>query len=148
MSAQIQDLCFKCEVTFKQDDHGTTKLQQSWDDGTKEKLDVPIFSGAGGTEALLWVEEEFRNVAEEFEFAEGEELFRKFERCLSGTAKAKWRNVTSENDYNINEVDADDFDEAMANFYLKCVDEEARDTMISCLDTEARCRIMLIVLRL
>ncbi len=57
------------------------KLQQNYDDGTKEKMGTPIINGRY-IEANLYGLHEFRETAEELTFDTGDELFKHFHRIL------------------------------------------------------------------
>jgi hypothetical protein len=88
----------------------------------------PVFDGAGGVEALLYVEDQFRRNAGKLFFDTGEEMFDNFDECLSGTAATKWDVLTR--GVAANERTIDKFDETIKLFYRKYCPADARDVMI------------------
>ena len=61
-------------------------------DDEQEEFKLPKFTGDGGLEGLLYIEEEFRNVQEEYEW-NNDACFKHFKKILGGTALTRWKNV-------------------------------------------------------
>ena len=92
-----------------------------------EEVKLPKFTGDGGLEALLYVEEEFRNVQEEHEW-NSNACFKHFKKLLGGTALTRWKNVlqsltVAERNH------ADAFNQTIKKLHLKYCTSTARDTM-------------------
>lgn len=120
---------------FEHSELETVKLSQQYDDGSKKQKYCPVFAGKHGIEALLFVEERFRKVAAQLEWADSE-LFDNFEEILVDTAEDDWEDIVG----GIPEADRDDtkFDECMEKFYLKYCSNGARETMFEYLSTQCR----------
>ena len=102
------------------------KLYEVIDDVKKTKT-VPMFDGSTDIEGLLYTEERYRKVARQLQFFTGPELYDNFEELLRETAEEHWTQVVAAVP-EANRTPAT-FDAHMRQFYLKYVDEDARDQM-------------------
>ena len=82
--------------TFKDSDLTTTKLSQTFDDGTKNSKSCPMFSGLQGTEGLLYCTKIFDEISTKMRWSEGYELFDNFPEILTGEANDEWHNLLRE----------------------------------------------------
>jgi GGDEF domain-containing protein len=74
------------------------KLQQTYDDDTKEKMEVPIINGHS-VEATLYSLNEFYEASEELSFDTGDELLCYFRHILRGTIKDDWDSIVNGNGF-------------------------------------------------
>ena len=115
------------------------KLYLEYDDDTTRSAKVYKFDEELGIEALLMIEEQFKQtMREEFEQTEGNAVvgrnyFRLFEKILMGNSRDQWRQLVSgiaENRRTVAE-----FDNVMKQFQLLYCSSQARDKLIQYLQT-------------
>ena len=126
LSKCIKRPCMVYEDKLNRKDIEEIKLYEVIDDVKKTKT-VPMFDGTTDIEGLLYTEERFRKVARQLQFFTGAELYDNFEEVLRETAEEHWTQVVS----TIAEGNRtpDTFDAHMRQYYLKYVDNDARDQM-------------------
>ena len=59
----------------------------------KKKISCPKFSGTGGIEGLLWVEESYRKIAKKFKWNDGPKLFDNFDMVVEEGAADHWETI-------------------------------------------------------
>jgi hypothetical protein len=130
MAATLHAAVLPYNSTFVSSELSTVSLRQDFADGSHAKKQCPVFNGEHGIEALFYVEERFRKLAERnFLWAgDGADLFTNFEEVLVDTALTNWEDI-------IDPIDAADksdvrFDAAIQEMYRKYVGAEARDTQL------------------
>jgi hypothetical protein len=130
MAATLQAAVLPYKSTFVSSELPTVSLRQDFDDGSHIKKQCPVFSGEHGIEALFYVEERFRKLADRnFQWTgDGPDLFANFEEVLVDTALTNWEDIIDP----IDDPDKTDvrFDAAMQEMYRKYVGAEARDTQL------------------
>ena len=95
--------CIDYKSTFEHKELESVKLTMYFDDRTKKTKSCKVFTGEHGIEALLFVEQRFRKIAETFKLDEAE-WFDHFEEVLQDTAEDDWESLTSDiNDKDKNE---------------------------------------------
>jgi hypothetical protein len=131
--AALKSNCIDYKSSFIHSELERVKLTQTYADGSSKTKKCPTFSGEHGIESLLYVEERFRNIARQLSFDTGRELFDNFEEILTDSAEEKWENIVA--GIGAAGRTANQFNTEMTNFYLRYVDNEARDTMFKYLPT-------------
>jgi hypothetical protein len=130
MAATLRAAVLPYKSTFVSSELSMVSLRQDFDDGSHTKKSCPVFSGEHGIEALFYVEERFRKLAERnFMWAgDGADLFANFEEVLVDTALTNWEDIIDP----IADPDKTDvrFDAAVQEMYRKYVGAEARDTQL------------------
>jgi hypothetical protein len=133
-------------ISLKQDFDPTeltsVRLQQTYDDDTKEKLETPIIDGRS-VEANLYSLREFRETAEELTFDTGDELFKYFRRILRSTIKDDWDTVVTDNGFDgVNGKTEIDFANCLREWKLTFVTEDSRQELVDYLQTVHKPRAM------
>jgi len=129
--------CIRYKSTFKPEELERVKLTQRYDDDSTKTKKVPMFSGQGGIEGLLYVYNRFQKVAEFLSFDTGEELFEHWDSCLSSNAEIQWDNLSSS--IPVADRTRDRFEQAINEYKLKYCDENARDTMVDYMQNNKEC---------
>jgi hypothetical protein len=75
---------------FKISELEKVKLEQSFDDGTKVKVEVPLFTGQQGLEGLVYIVDRFKDACKTLDWVEGTEMFEGFTKVLQGQAYTYW----------------------------------------------------------
>jgi hypothetical protein len=83
---------------FDPDEIPMVKLQQTYDEDTKEKMEVPIIEGHS-VEATLYSLNEFYEASEELSFDTENRLFCYFCCILRGTIKDDWDSIVNDNGF-------------------------------------------------
>ena len=103
------------------------------DDGNTDSMKVPLFTGKGGLEELLLVEESFRNAADIINLPITKYIT-DFTRCLTTDAQSKWKNLIrdpldpTQLQYEDSEIGG--FEQVVLDFTkLYCNARDARDIM-------------------
>ena len=76
--------------TFKISELEKVKLEQPFEDGTKVKMEVPLFTGQQGLEGLVYIVDRFKDACKALDWVEGTELFQGFAKILQGQAYSYW----------------------------------------------------------
>jgi len=76
--------------TFKISELEKVKLEQSFEDGTKVKMEVPLFTGQQGLEGLVYIVDRFKDACKALDWVEGNEMFEGFSKVLQGQAYSYW----------------------------------------------------------
>jgi hypothetical protein len=80
----------KYKSTFKISELEKVKLEQSFDDGSKVKTEVPLFTGQQGLEGLVYIVDRFKDACKILDWTEGNEMFEGFAKVLQGQAYTYW----------------------------------------------------------
>ena len=130
MAAALRAAVLPYKSTCVLSELSMVSLWQDFDDGSHVKKQCLVFNGEHGIEALFYVKERFRKLAERnFLWAgNGPDLFANFEEVLVNTALTNWEDPIDP----IADPDKTDirFDAAMQEMYRKYVGTEARDTQM------------------
>ena len=90
-----------------------------------KKISCAKFSGTGGIEALLYVEESYRKICKKFKWnVAGDKLFNNFNLVLEDSAENHWDTITDGVTQTVG-----NFDLCMAQFRVVYSSIEARDIM-------------------
>jgi hypothetical protein len=133
-------------ISLKQDfdptELSSVRLQQVYDDGTREKLETPIIDGRS-VEANLYGLREFLETSEELTFDTGDELFKYFRRTLQLTIKDDWDTVVFDNGFDgiINKTE-NDFLHCIRLWKLTFVTEDSRQELVDYLQIVQKPRAM------
>ena len=76
--------------TFKISELEKVKLEQSFEDGTKVKMEVPLFTGQQGLEGLVYIVDRFKDACKALDWVEGNEMFEGFSKVLKCQAYSYW----------------------------------------------------------
>ena len=90
----VREPCIKYDSKFEHSKLDKVELIQTWDDGTKTKKKIPVFTGDHDIEALLYIEDRFNSICRQLEIVDGEELFDNFTEMVSNQAENKWETLT------------------------------------------------------
>jgi hypothetical protein len=113
---------------FDPDELPTVRLQQEYDDGTKEKMDVPIIDGRS-IEATLYAFNEYLEATVELNYDTGDEIFKYFRCVLRGTIKDDWDSAVTDNGFaGVQGKNPNDFDFCIRAWKLTFVTEDSRQT--------------------
>lgn len=123
MTPSLQPLV-SLNKAYKDSEQVFVKLSQSYEDGVTRKDMVPRFDGMH-IENLFETELAFRDVAEDLEFTTGPELFSNFRKCLTGTARTKFRDAARGKP-----VTPEGFEEALVAWKRKYMSANARSVLI------------------
>jgi hypothetical protein len=82
----------KYKSTLKVNELEKVKLEQSFDDGSKVKAEVPLFTGQQGLEGLIYIVDRFKEACKRLQWTEGIEMFEEFPKVLQGQAYTYWMN--------------------------------------------------------
>ena len=94
MAATLRAAVLSYKLSFVASELPTVKLKQDFDDNSSKEKKCPIFNGDFGIEALLYVEERFRKIANRtLLWRTGIELFNGFEEVLLDTALTNWEGL-------------------------------------------------------
>jgi hypothetical protein len=80
----------KYKSTFKTSELEKVKLEQLFDDGSKVKTEVPLFTGQQGLEGLVYIVDRFKEACKTLQWTEGIEMFEGFPKVLQGQAYTYW----------------------------------------------------------
>ena len=126
MAATLRAAVLPYKSTFLPSELSLVKLKQDFQDGSSKDKKCPVFGGAHGIEALLYVEERFRKIASRtLQWNTGHELFDGFEEFLIDTALTNWEDLIlplAEADKTLAR-----FEQTLQEMYRKYVGAEARD---------------------
>jgi hypothetical protein len=115
---------------FDPDELPVIKLQQTYDDDTVAKSEIPIIDGRT-VEANLYALNKFFEAAEELTFDTGDELFRAFRKIQKGKIKQDWDTVVDyEGLANMAGCTPAQFEICIRAWKLTFVNEESRQTLI------------------
>jgi hypothetical protein len=106
------------------------KLQQSYDDDSREKLELSIIDGRT-VKANLYGLNEFFEAAKELTYDTGDELFCHFHKVLRGTIKTDWDSVVNDNGFlNMQNKSPAQFEVCIGAWKLTFVTTDSRQTLI------------------
>jgi hypothetical protein len=129
MAATLKAAILPYKSAFVSSALPVVKLKQAFANNTTKEKKSPVFSNEHGIEALLYVEERFRKIAERtLEWTTGPELFDGFEEVLVDTALTNWEDLIdpiADQDKTVAR-----FEQTIQELYRKYVGAEARDTQI------------------
>lgn len=129
MAATLRAAILPYKSTFVPSELPLIKLKQDFQDGSYKEKKCPVFSNEHGIEALFYVEERFRKIADRtLQWNTGIELFDGFEEVLIDTALTNWEDLIAP----LANVDktVERFEQTLQELYRKYVGSEARDTQI------------------
>ena len=95
----LKKACIEYDPKLERHNLEKQKLEQQYDDGTAKKKLCPIFTDEG-IEGLLYVEEQFRKIADKLNY-EDQEIFDNFEGVLMDNSAENWESLVE----NIGEAD-------------------------------------------
>jgi hypothetical protein len=120
---------------FDPDELPRIRLQQEYDDRTKEKMEVPIIDGRS-VEANLYSLNEYLEAAEELSYDTGDDLFKFFCRILRGTIKDDWDSAVTDNGFaNTNGKTDGNYHQCIRTWKLTFVTKDSRQTLVDFLQT-------------
>jgi hypothetical protein len=127
---------------FDPDEIPRIQLQQTYDDDTTKKMEVPIIDGRL-VEAALYSLNEFYEAAKELSFDTDDELFRYFCHILRSTIKDDRDGIVNDNGFAgiVNENPAD-FEICIQEWKLTFVTKDSRQTLIDYLLSVTKHRAM------
>jgi hypothetical protein len=127
---------------FDPDEIPLVKLQQTYDDETKEELEVPVIDGRSA-EANLYGLNEFNEAAAKLDYDTGNQLFRFFCRILRGSIKDNWDNVVADNGFaGIVGCTPANFAVCIRAWELNFVTKDSRQALIDYLQSARKHRAM------
>ena len=114
----------KYKSSLKKEDLNKTILDSN-DFLLKKKISCPKFSGTGGIEDLLWLEESFQNISKQFKWdIDKTLLFDNFNLVVEEGTADHWERILKEKNLTIQEVNA-----CMDQFYLIYSSLKAKNIM-------------------
>jgi hypothetical protein len=100
--------------TFKISELEKVKLEQLFNDGTKAKVEVPLFTGQEGLEGLVYIVDRFKDACKTLDWIDGIEMFEGFAKVrLQGQAYTYWVDTVLKEFPNDDDQTLDSFEEAI-----------------------------------
>eukprot|EP00957_Ditylum_brightwellii_P082072 6240998-Ditylum_brightwellii.AAC.1 len=93
--ASLKEPCMKYKPRLLHSDLETIKIKQEYNDGSSKTKMCPLFTGEGGIEGLLFVEERFQKIACQLSCNTGAEFFDNLKDALADSTEMKWDNFVS-----------------------------------------------------